>query len=70
MPCALIGAVIAWRIWNELPEATRHYVETMEGQMLSPAPTALYSLPANETLPGEPSTSGSPNSSTFQVSNR
>ena len=67
---ALIGAVIAWRIWNELPQATRHYIATMEGQMLSPAPTALYSLPANEALSGELSASGSPSSSTFQISNR
>ncbi len=67
MPCAFIGAVIAWRIWNELPEATRHYVETMEGQMLSPVPTALYSLPITET-PG--ALSGAQSSSTFEISNR
>jgi len=67
MPCALIGAILAWRIWNELPGATRHYVETMEGQLLSPVPTALYSLPVNET-PG--ALSGAQSNSTFQVSNR
>ena len=30
MPFALIGALVAWRIWHELPAATRHYIETVE----------------------------------------
>ncbi|MGZ5553063.1 MAG: MFS transporter [Chthoniobacterales bacterium] len=36
MPCALIGGIIAWRIWHELPAATRHYVATMEQGLLEP----------------------------------
>ena len=40
MPCALIGGFIAWRIWHELPAATRHYVETMEQGMLEADATA------------------------------
>ena len=70
MPFALVGGLIAWRIWHELPEATRHYVETMEGQML-PAPTATahFSVPVNETTGGL-STSGAQSGGTFQVSNR
>ena len=35
MPFALIGGLVAWRIWHELPEATRKYIETIEQK---PAP--------------------------------
>ncbi len=30
MPFALVGALIAYRIWHELPAATRIYIETVE----------------------------------------
>jgi OPA family glycerol-3-phosphate transporter-like MFS transporter len=30
MPFALVGAVIAWRIWHELPAATRLYIDSVE----------------------------------------
>lgn len=30
MPFALVGGVIAWRIWNELPTATRKYIDEHE----------------------------------------
>jgi hypothetical protein len=30
MPFALIGGLVAWRIWYELPAATRVYIETVE----------------------------------------
>jgi OPA family glycerol-3-phosphate transporter-like MFS transporter len=30
MPFALIGGIIAWRIWNELPSATRKYIDEHE----------------------------------------
>jgi hypothetical protein len=30
MPFALVGGVIAWRIWHELPAATRKYIEEHE----------------------------------------
>jgi len=30
MPFALIGGFIALKIWNELPAATRKYIEKME----------------------------------------
>jgi len=30
MPFALIGGLVAWRIWHELPAATRRYIETIE----------------------------------------
>jgi len=30
MPFAFIGALVAWRIWHELPAATRHYIENVE----------------------------------------
>ena len=30
MPFALIGGLIAWRIWHELPAATRAYIATVE----------------------------------------
>lgn len=30
MPFALIGGLIAWRIWHELPEATRKYIDNVE----------------------------------------
>jgi MFS transporter, OPA family, glycerol-3-phosphate transporter len=34
MPFALIGAFVAWRIWHELPDATRRYIETVERKTL------------------------------------
>jgi OPA family glycerol-3-phosphate transporter-like MFS transporter len=37
MPFALIGGIIAWRIWNELPAATRKYIDEHERK---PAPSA------------------------------
>jgi len=30
MPFALVGGLVAWRIWHELPAATRHYIDTVE----------------------------------------
>ena len=30
MPFALIGGLVAWRIWHELPEATRKYINDVE----------------------------------------
>ena len=30
MPFALVGGLIAWRIWHELPGPTRVYLETIE----------------------------------------
>ncbi|HEX5220806.1 MAG TPA: MFS transporter [Verrucomicrobiae bacterium] len=30
MPFALIGTLIAWKIWHELPAATRRYIERVE----------------------------------------
>jgi OPA family glycerol-3-phosphate transporter-like MFS transporter len=30
MPFALIGSVVAWRIWHELPDATRKYIAEHE----------------------------------------
>jgi OPA family glycerol-3-phosphate transporter-like MFS transporter len=30
MPFAFIGGLVAWRIWHELPAATRRYIETVE----------------------------------------
>lgn len=32
MPAALAGGIIAWRIWNELPAATRKYIAEHETQ--------------------------------------
>ena len=32
MPFALMGALIAWRIWHELPAATRKYINEHEGK--------------------------------------
>jgi OPA family glycerol-3-phosphate transporter-like MFS transporter len=37
MPFALVGGIIAWRIWNELPTATRKYIAEHEPK---PAPAA------------------------------
>ncbi len=37
MPFALVGGIIAWRIWNELPTATRQYIAEHEQKR---APTA------------------------------
>jgi OPA family glycerol-3-phosphate transporter-like MFS transporter len=37
MPFALVGGMIAWRIWHELPEATRNYIRTVEQKPLPPA---------------------------------
>ena len=30
MPFALIGGLLAWRIWHELPAATRDYIDNVE----------------------------------------
>jgi hypothetical protein len=30
MPFALAGAIIAWRMWHELPAATRKYIDEHE----------------------------------------
>ncbi len=39
MPFALAGGIIAWRIWNDLPAATRKYIAEHEGTLpLSPKP--------------------------------
>ena len=37
MPFALVGGLIAWHIWHELPAATRRYIETFEAK---PAPAS------------------------------
>ena len=39
MPFALIGGLVAWGIWHELPAATRVYIETVERQHLVIATT-------------------------------
>jgi OPA family glycerol-3-phosphate transporter-like MFS transporter len=39
MPFALIGGLIAWRIWHELPEATRNYINNVERKLV-PRPAA------------------------------
>ncbi|HEY4281503.1 MAG TPA: MFS transporter [Chthoniobacterales bacterium] len=33
MPFALIGGLVAWNIWHELPAATRAYIETVERRL-------------------------------------
>jgi OPA family glycerol-3-phosphate transporter-like MFS transporter len=38
MPFALVGGFIAWKIWHELPEATRKYIETVERPKIAPLP--------------------------------
>jgi OPA family glycerol-3-phosphate transporter-like MFS transporter len=38
MPFALIGGLIAWRIWHELPAATRDYINAVEHK---PAPALV-----------------------------
>jgi hypothetical protein len=30
MPLALIGGLVAWKIWHELPAATRKYINDVE----------------------------------------
>lgn len=37
MPFALVGGLIAWRIWHELPAATRKYIETVEQKPAAPS---------------------------------
>jgi MFS transporter, OPA family, glycerol-3-phosphate transporter len=37
VPFALLGTFVAWKIWHELPEATRHYLRRNEGK----SPVAL-----------------------------
>lgn len=37
MPFALVGAFIAWRMWHELPAATRKYIEENESKAQKPA---------------------------------
>jgi len=37
MPFALVGGIIAWRIWNELPAATRKYIDEHEAKPAPPA---------------------------------
>jgi len=32
IPFALAGGIIAWRIWNELPAATRKYIDEHENK--------------------------------------
>jgi len=39
MPFGLIGGLVAWRIWHELPAATRVYIETVERKHLVLATT-------------------------------
>ena len=36
MPFALIGGIIAYRIWNELPAATRKYIDEHEKKPATP----------------------------------
>lgn len=38
-PFALIGGFIAWRAWNELPAATRKYLQEIEGKRADKAKT-------------------------------
>jgi OPA family glycerol-3-phosphate transporter-like MFS transporter len=43
IPAAFAGGIIAWRIWHELPEATRRYIAEKEGGGKKPAqPTAVH----------------------------
>ena len=44
MPFALIGGLVAWRIWHELPAATRHYIDNVERK---PAPVWRVLEPAD-----------------------
>jgi OPA family glycerol-3-phosphate transporter-like MFS transporter len=37
MPFALVGGIIAYRIWHELPAATKKYIEEHEGKATAPA---------------------------------
>jgi OPA family glycerol-3-phosphate transporter-like MFS transporter len=39
MPFALLGSFIAWRIWHELPEATKKYIAEHERKFTVPAKT-------------------------------
>ncbi len=50
IPFALIGSLIAWRIWHELPAATRTYIETMEGKR----PPSAAQTGAHKPLAGIP----------------
>ena len=34
MPFALIGGLVAWRIWHELPAATRRYIDDVERKLV------------------------------------
>jgi OPA family glycerol-3-phosphate transporter-like MFS transporter len=36
MPFALAGGIVAWRIWNELPDATRKYIAEHETKPAAP----------------------------------
>jgi OPA family glycerol-3-phosphate transporter-like MFS transporter len=36
IPAAFAGGVIAWRIWHELPEATRRYIREKESKAVHP----------------------------------
>src|SRR6267142_593210 len=50
MPFALIGGLVAWRIWHELPAATRVYIETVERQHLVIATTNEDAEHVSQTL--------------------
>ncbi len=41
MPFALIGGLVAYRIWHELPDATRKYIENVETKPATKEPEAL-----------------------------
>ena len=47
MPFALIGALVAWRIWYELPSATRHYIENVERKRV---PALAHAQPVGASL--------------------
>src|SRR5437879_2705181 len=50
MPFALIGGLVDWRIWHELPAATRVYIETVERQHLVIATTNGDAEHVSQTL--------------------
>ncbi len=48
MPFALAGGIIAYRVWHELPAATRHYIDTVELKKISPMPEPAPMVEAME----------------------
>src|SRR6185503_1499819 len=48
MPFALVGGIIAYRIWHELPAATRLYIDTVERKKIAPMPAPAAMVEAIE----------------------